>query len=183
VFLEPIALYHTRDLHAEGDGLWTASYEPPGAPAAGVGELVTHRDGDDLLIVTFGNGVFMSLRAAAALEARGIDCTVADLRWLQPLPIDDLLSHAGRFSRVLVVDETRRTGGVSEGVVTALVDHGYDGVIRRVASQDSLVPLGPAADEVLLGEEDVVSAAVEMLPDAHVAAGDPSGAGRMIAEG
>ena len=28
VFLEPIALYHTRDLHEEGDGLWLA-------PAAG----------------------------------------------------------------------------------------------------------------------------------------------------
>jgi hypothetical protein len=36
---------------------------------------------------------------------------------------------------------------------------------------------------VLLGEEDIVSAAVEMLPDAHLAAGDPSGGGRMIAEG
>jgi 2-oxoisovalerate dehydrogenase E1 component len=180
VFLEPIALYHTRDLYADGDGLWTATYEPPGSPAASIGEIVTHRDGDDLLIVTFGNGVLMSLRAAARLEASGIDCTVADLRWLQPLPIDDLLSHVRRFSRVLVVDETRRTGGVSEGVVTALVDHGYDGVIRRVASHDSLVPLGPAAYEVLLGEEDIVSAAAAMLPDA---ARDLSGSGRMIAEG
>ncbi|HET6549257.1 MAG TPA: thiamine pyrophosphate-dependent enzyme [Solirubrobacter sp.] len=166
VFLEPIALYHTRDLYAEGDGLWTATYEPPGSPAAGVGEIATHRDGDDLLIVTFGNGVPMSLRAAAALEASGIDCTVADLRWLQPLPIDDLLSHARRFSRVLVVDETRRTGGVSEGVVTALIDHGYDGAIRRVASHDSLVPLGPAAYEVLLGEEDIVTAAGALFPGA-----------------
>jgi 2-oxoisovalerate dehydrogenase E1 component len=166
VFLETIALYHTRDLHTEGDELWTAPYAPPetwdSAPA-GIGDIVTHREGDDLLIVTFGNGVFMSLRAARALEARGIDCTVADLRWLQPLPIDDLLSHAGRFSHVLVVDETRRTGGVSEGVVTALIDHGYDGAIRRVASHDSFVPLGPAAYEVLLGEDDIVTAAGEML--------------------
>jgi 2-oxoisovalerate dehydrogenase E1 component len=64
---------------------------------------------------------------------------------------------------VLVVDETRRTGGVSEGVVTALIDHGYDGAIRRVASHDSFVPLGPAAYEVLLGEDDIVTAAGEML--------------------
>jgi 2-oxoisovalerate dehydrogenase E1 component len=172
VFLEPIALYHTRDLHNEGDGLWTAPYAPPEAwdsAPANIGEMVTHRDGGDLLIVTFGNGVLMSLRAAAALEARGIDCTVADLRWLQPLPIDDLLSHAGRFSHVLVVDETRRTGGVSEGVVTAMIDHGYDGMIRRVASHDSLVPLGPAAYEVLLGEDDIVTAAEAMLPAAATA--------------
>jgi 2-oxoisovalerate dehydrogenase E1 component len=30
VFVEPIALYMTRDLHEEGDGLWTATYAAPG---------------------------------------------------------------------------------------------------------------------------------------------------------
>ena len=35
VFLEPIALYHTRDLYAEGDGEWLAEYPAPGAWAAG----------------------------------------------------------------------------------------------------------------------------------------------------
>ena len=29
VFLEPIALYHTRDLHEPGDDRWTAPYAPP----------------------------------------------------------------------------------------------------------------------------------------------------------
>src|SRR5690606_24896013 len=51
VFLEPIALYHTRDLHEDGDGLWTAPYAPPdswGSAPARLGEIVTHGDGDDL---------------------------------------------------------------------------------------------------------------------------------------
>ncbi|MGI8695981.1 MAG: thiamine pyrophosphate-dependent enzyme, partial [Mycobacteriales bacterium] len=29
VYLEPIALYHTRDLHAPGDNGWLAAYQPP----------------------------------------------------------------------------------------------------------------------------------------------------------
>ena len=29
VFLEPIALYHTRDLYEEGDGLWLAAAQQP----------------------------------------------------------------------------------------------------------------------------------------------------------
>ena len=166
VFLEPIALYHRRDLHADGDDLWTAPYDDPdswsGARSV-IGRAKTYLDGADLLIVTFGNGVAMSLRAVAALTSSGITCTVLDLRWLNPLPVTDLLGHAGQFGHVLVVDETRRTGGVSEGVVTALVDAGYDGVLRRVASEDSVIPLGPAADAVLLSEADIVAAALVMF--------------------
>ena len=65
-----------------------------------------------------------------------------DLRWLAPLPVDDLLAAARRTGRVLVVDETRHTGGVGEGVITALVEGGFAGPIARVASADSFVPLG-----------------------------------------
>ncbi len=67
----------------------------------------------------------------------GIAGTVLDLRWLVPLPEEHLLEVATDFDRVLVVDETRRSGGVSEGVVTALVDGGYAGRISRVTAEDS----------------------------------------------
>ena len=65
--------------------------------------------------------------------------------------------------RVLVVDETRRSGGVSEGVVTALVDHGYTGALARVASHDSFIPLGDAALHVLLDENTIEAAAVALV--------------------
>ena len=84
-------------------------------------------DGTDLTIVTFGNGLRMSLRAAARLRADGIGSRVLDLRWLAPLPAEDLLREASATGRVLVADETRRTGGVSEGVLTALADAGFTG--------------------------------------------------------
>lgn len=167
VLLEPIALYHTRDL-APGDGAWTAPYAPPetwGHDRAEPGVGATHGEGGDVLVVTFGNGVPMSLRAVAAAEERAARhgrsaprTTVYDLRWLAPLPVDDLLQRARGFDRVLVVDETRRSGGVSEGVVTALVDGGYRGAISRVTSKDSIIPLGPAASTVLLSEEDIIDA-------------------------
>ena len=68
-----------------------------------------------------------------------------DLRWLAPLPVDDLIREAAVTGAVLVADETRRTGGVGEGVVTALVAGRLPGRIARVASEDSFVPLGEAA--------------------------------------
>ena len=162
VFLEPIALYHTRDLFEPGDGVWTAPYQPPEAWAdhhvpIGSGRLV--RDGDDVLIVSWANGLHLSLRAARRLAAHGVSCRVFDLRWLAPLPIDEVLAHAHEVGRVLVVDETRHAGGVGEGVITGLVEGGYTGVVARVAAHDTFIPLGDAANLVLVGEDDVVAAA------------------------
>ena len=162
VFLEPIALYHTRDLAEPGDGGWLARYDPPGAWPAGhvpVGQARCHGDGRDLTIVTFGNGLWMSLRVAARLAADGIGCRVLDLRWIAPLPAGDILREAEVTGRVLVADETRRTGGVSEAVVTALADAGFGGQVARVTSADSFIPLGEAARLVLLSEAAIESAA------------------------
>jgi len=162
VFLEPIALYHTRDLHDDGDGGWLAAYPAPDAHVP-AGRARSYGDGTDLTMVTFGNGLRMSLRVARRLAVRGIGARVLDLRWLAPLPADDLLREARLTGRVLVVDETRRTGGVSEGVVTVLTDDGFMGLITRVTSEDSFVPLGPAADAVLLDEPTIEKAAVGLL--------------------
>jgi 2-oxoisovalerate dehydrogenase E1 component len=59
------------------------------------------------LLVSFANGVRMSRRVAKRLAAEGVAASVLDLRWLAPLPVDDLLAAA----RVLVVDETRAAAG------------------------------------------------------------------------
>ena len=114
--------------------------------------------------MTFANGVRMSRRVAARLEREhGIRARVFDLRWLAPMPLAGLQREAEATGRVLVVDETRRSGGVSEGVVTELVDAGFTGEIRRVTSYDSFIPLGPAANLVLVREPDIERAALAML--------------------
>ena len=156
VFLEPIALYHTRDLYEEGDDGWVAP--TPGAHVP-VGSARTYLDGEDLTIVTWANGLHMSLRVARRLALLGVRSRVVDLRWLAPLPVEDVLREARATDRVLVVDETRRTGGVSEGILAALVDAGFDGKAARVTSRDSFVPLGDAAPLVLVSEDEIEEAA------------------------
>ena len=159
-FLEPIALYHTRDLYDEGDGLWLAT---PGSDHVPLGSARTYGDGRDLTILTWGNGLLLSLRVARRLQQRGIESRVVDVRWLAPLPIDDIAREAVATQRVLVVDETRRTGGVAEGIIAMLIDAGYDGQLARAASKDSFVPLGDAATLVLLSEDEVEAAALELV--------------------
>lgn len=161
LLIEPIALYHSKDLVSAGDSAALAPYAPP---ASWAGELPNRDEGRlhvlgdsaaDTLVVTFGNGVGMSRRALASCGARA---DLYDLRWLAPLPAEHLVMIARGYASVLVVDETRRSGGVSERVVTALVDAGYPGSIRRVTSEDSIIPLGPAASLVLLDEAAIVAA-------------------------
>ncbi|HYZ68739.1 MAG TPA: thiamine pyrophosphate-dependent enzyme [Mycobacterium sp.] len=159
VFLEPIALYHTRDLHEDGDDGWLAAYPAAGVP---IGRARTYGQGRDLTILTFGNGLRMSLRAARRLESVGIGTRVVDLRWLAPLPVADMVREANVTGRVLLVDETRATGGVGEGVLAELLAHGYTGALDRVASKDSFIPLGDAALHVLLSEEEIEAAAVKL---------------------
>ena len=160
IFLEPIALYHTRDLYEDGDEQWLATYPTAAVP---IGRARTYGDGTDLTILTFANGLRMSLRVARRLESRGIGARIVDLRWLAPLPVEDMLREAGSTGKTLIVDETRETGGVGEGILAALLQHGYTGVVDRVASKDSFIPLGDAALEVLLSEETIETAVTKLV--------------------
>jgi 2-oxoisovalerate dehydrogenase E1 component len=160
LFLEPIALYHTRDLYDDDDGGWLATYPETAVP---VGRARTYGEGSDLTILTFGNGVRMSLRVARRLAAADIGARVIDLRWLAPLPVEDIMREAGETGRVLIVDETRETGGVGEGVLATLVKQGFAGRLDRVAAYDSFIPLGDAALQVLLSEDTIEAAATKLV--------------------
>jgi 2-oxoisovalerate dehydrogenase E1 component len=166
VFLEPIALYHTQDLYDPGDGKWLAPYTGPDLwhdTHVPIGRGRVHGAGTDLTMITSGNGFFMSLRVARRLAGSGIHARVLDLRWLAPLPVDDIEREASVSGRVLVVDETRRSGGISEGVLAALVDRGFQGPMARVTSEDSFIPLGDAALTVLLSEDTIEEAARRLV--------------------
>jgi 2-oxoisovalerate dehydrogenase E1 component len=160
-FLEPIALYHQRDLHEDGDGGWLTDHPPPGS-ALFPGEIgVHHPEAGDVVVATFGNGLRMSLRAARRLrEEQGISARVLDLRWLAPLPFEAVRAHAGEVGRIVVADECRRSGGVADALVADLVEHGFAGGITAVRSEDSYVPLGPSTASVLLSEEQITAAVI-----------------------
>jgi 2-oxoisovalerate dehydrogenase E1 component len=137
---------------------------PPDGRHVPVGAAYTHHaDASDLTIVTWANGLYLSLRAAHRLRERGVAARIVDLRWLAPLPLGEILEGASATGRTLVVDETRRTGGVGEGVVAELVAAGYGGKLARVSSKNSFVPLGDAARLVLVSEDEIEAAALALL--------------------
>jgi 2-oxoisovalerate dehydrogenase E1 component len=164
IFLEPIALYMAKDLHQEGDGLWTFEYQPPeladscidlGVKVAGSGKK--------LCILTYGNGNYLSRQAQAKLAEQGIDARVVDLRWLAPLDEQGILAQVNDCEHVLIVDECRQTGSISEALVTLIHEQTSEcPKIKRVTASDSFIPLGAAAYEVLPSVENIVDAAKEI---------------------
>ncbi len=168
-FLEPIALYMTKDLYEPGDGLWLTDYPSPDqAMTLGEGRVYPPEgggDGDDLVIFSFGNGIPMSLRAARTIEQKhGWKTRVVDLRWLVPLNETFIREQAATAKRILIVDEGRRSAGVGEGIITAVVEGGYGArPFRRVVGADTFTPLAGAAFLVIPSEEDIVAAADSLV--------------------
>lgn len=162
IFLEPIALYGTKDLVDAGDGAMSAVFEEIEGDAP-FGQPQIIGTGKDLAIVTYGNGTYLSQRAAHVLKSSGIDARIIDLRWLANLPIDAVVDAIGTRRHVLIVDECRKTGGPAEEIIAHFADRGLQYNLKRVTGVDTFIPLGPAADTVLVSEDSIIDAAHSLL--------------------
>lgn len=166
-FLEPIALYMHKDLYEEGDNLWCFNY-PDESEAIEPGEPRRYfPDANQLLMISYGNGIPMSLKVAKRLENEGIEAGVLDLRWLQPLDFDLILPHVKQAEQVLIVDEGRATGGISEGLIAGMIDHHIPVRMARVTGEDCYTPLGDAAKLLLPDEETIYQKAKTLLEKQH----------------
>ncbi len=157
-FIEPIALYMAKDLHEKGDKKWSFKYPPPDQAIAMGSGRVYHKTAHDVTILTFANGTYMSLRAAKRLKEKyGIAVRVVDLRWLNPLNEAFIVEQAQASAVTLVVDEGRRTGGVSEAILAVLQER-CGGTVQaaRLNALNTYIPLGAAANLVLPTPETIV---------------------------
>jgi 2-oxoisovalerate dehydrogenase E1 component len=158
VFLEPIALYPMRDLLAEKDGLWMRRYPAPQERIA-LGEVGVEGEGGDLALVTFGNGRYLCHQARATLAAEGIATRIVDLRWLSPLPGAGLTRAVAGCRRILVVDETRRSGGVAEALMAHFHETAPGARLARLTAEDSFIATGPAYAATMPSAAGIVAAA------------------------
>jgi 2-oxoisovalerate dehydrogenase E1 component len=165
VFLEPIALYMSKDLHAPNDGGWLFPYPAPDQAMPLLEGRVYQPEARSMLIISYGNGVPMSLRAAREAELKsGHKFRVLDLRWLAPINEAQIVQNARECERILIVDEGRRSASVGEAVMTALVEAGLGGKpIARVVGDDCYTPLAGAANLILPSEASVKQAILRLL--------------------
>jgi 2-oxoisovalerate dehydrogenase E1 component len=164
VFLEPIALYSMRDLHEPKDGLMTFHYPQPRTAEIRIGDIGIEGEGTDIAIVTYGNGAYLARQAAKLLfDQHGICATIIDLRWLSPLNEKAVIEAAMICDSVLIVDECRITGSLSEGLMALFAEQGRAGIsVSRLAADDSFIPLGRAATVTMPSRDDIVDACLNL---------------------
>lgn len=166
VFLEPIALYMQKNLYETGDNLWLSHYSQPNETIP-IGEIGISGNSKKLVIISYANGYYLSLQAQRQLsEQFGYECSVIDLRWIAPLPKEQLLTATKGAENIIIVDECRETGSLSEGLVTLFVEYCQPlPSIKRVTAKDSFIPQGDAAQAVLPSVQDIISAAIQLLQE------------------
>lgn len=82
-----------------------------------IGKSETLRRGNDVAILAIGTMVSNSLKAAELLEKDGILAEVVNMRFIKPLDKELLEDVAGRFTRIVTIEENSIVGGFGSAVV------------------------------------------------------------------
>ena len=160
---DPVLYYEHIALYREPRIKQALESAPPPLP---VGKAALRRAGDDLAIVSYGAYVHTALSVAATLARDGIEAAVLDLRWLAPLDKEALLAVARHCSRVLVVHEDSRTGGIGESLAAIIQEEAFeslDAPVRVIGALDTPVPYSPPLEEAFLPAEAEIERAARLL--------------------
>lgn len=124
------------------------------------------REGSDVTIVTYAEGLRVSMEAAERLEKEGISAEVVDLRCLQPLDMGPAIESFKKTFKAVVVEEGYGTYGIGAEVVAQLQEHAFDYIdapIKRVAQKQAPLPYSRELEQSALINPDRVIAAVKEI--------------------
>ncbi len=161
---DPVLYYEHIALYRDPRVRQTLADDPP-SPIP-IGRAALRREGDDLAIMSYGAYVHVALRVAERLAADGIQASVLDLRSLVPLDRPAVLACARYCSRVLIVHEDSRTGGIGESLAAIIQEEAFeflDAPVRILGSLDTPVPYSPPLEEFYLPSESEIERAARLL--------------------
>ena len=164
VFIEPIALYMMKDLHNEKDGKWSFTY-PKQNEEIPIGKFKSYGLGNALTIITYGNGLYLSLQAKKIIEeTTKKEIKVIDLRWLSDIDYPALVNEMNLCKKILIIDECRKIGCHGEGIFYELSKKMTTKVkIKLHAAKNSYISLGVAATATLPSRESISKKGIEFI--------------------
>jgi len=164
LFCESVALYNRRDW----DGYNLLAKYPPIEELLPFGRArVYNETARDIVLISYGITLPMSLKAAESLEQDGIGARIIDLRTVKPMDWDTIAKAVKDCSRVMIVSEDRFHGGtgptIAAFIANSLFDY-LDGPVRLLSAQDCRVAYGPDGDEICLPQiDEIIETARELV--------------------
>jgi pyruvate dehydrogenase E1 component beta subunit len=157
LFIEPVALYTSPKVR---DEVPEEDFTVP------IGVSDVKREGSDVTIVTYGEGLHVSLDAAKSLAEEGIEAEIIDLRSLQPLDMGPVIESFKKTYKAVVVEFGHQTYGIGAEITARLQDEAFDYIdapIKRVAQYDVPAPYSGELERSALPNADRVIAAVKEI--------------------
>ncbi|MDX1447468.1 MAG: alpha-ketoacid dehydrogenase subunit beta [Acidimicrobiia bacterium] len=139
----PVVFFEAKPLYRSVRG-----HVPEGEHVVPLGTAATVRDGDDVVVITYGSMVHVAAAAADALGDIGV--RIVDLRTLKPLDTEAILEAARDVGKVLVLHAANRNTGVGAEVAALIADEAFeylDAPVRRLGGADVPVPFSPPLED------------------------------------
>ena len=131
-----------------------------------LGKAAVRRKGSDIAIITYGAMVWTALESAEVLAKEGISVEVVDLRTLLPYDEQCVLSSVRKCSKVILLHEDTRIGGLAGELAAVIAEKAFDdrdGPIVRVTAPDTPVPFSPPLEEFFLPNVQKIADAARQL--------------------
>ena len=132
-----------------------------------IGKADVKRPGRDLTVIGYGLMLHEALRAADMVAPEGIDVEVVDLRTLAPLDKETILASVKKTSKVMIVHEDNKTGGLAGEIAAIIAEEAFDyldGPITRVCAPDVPgVPFSHPMQDFFMPNADKIAAAIRQL--------------------
>src|SRR5205814_7799331 len=126
-----------------------------------IGKARTHREGDDITVVTWGAMVYTADEAAKQLESDGVSVEIVDLRTVLPWDKAAVLASVRKTSKLLVLHEDTHTGGFGAVIAATVAEEAFedlDAPVKRITAPDTPVPFSPVLEKAYIPQvEDVVA--------------------------
>ena len=138
----------------------------PTVTAVDIEHAKLRREGRDVTLIAYGNGVFKALAASDLLAADGIAAEVVDLRVLRPLDAATILASVAKTRRVVIIDEGWKTGSLAAEIGMRIAEEGFfdrDAPPRRVCGREVPMPYAPHLEDAALPQPAEIAAAARQL--------------------
>lgn len=132
-----------------------------------IGKADVKREGDDVTVITYGFGVYLTQMVAEQLAQEGISVHLLDLRTIYPLDEEAIIAAASKTGKVLLITEDNKEGSVIGEVAAIIAEHclfDLDAPIKRLAGPDvPAMPYSPILEREFLINETRIAEEIRKL--------------------